>query len=274
MTSKTVEVTVPCSDCGDPFQTPLLAGRRVLFRCPMCGEAALKEDEQRRAEAQVKRQAYYQREWLTSVHGVPRRYQGNDWQGFKFDRGGEEGNEARVRAIREYAESLPVDARPTGAKSLVLASETNGVGKTMLACLLLHTVFKRSDATRFSTPPAQFWSAADVKLRVKNSERYGSKETPEDVFRDFASMWLLVLDDVGKEQLRGAEAAVAYETYFTILNARYNAELPVVLTSNLGFEPWQPEGPSLIDLMGRASVSRLVEMTGGQMYLIEGDDRR
>ena len=38
--------------------------------------------------------------------------------------------------------------------------------------------------------------------------------------------------------------------------------------------PWRDEGPSLIDLMRRASVSRLVEMTGGQMYLIEGDDRR
>ena len=88
-------------------------------------------------------------------------------------------------------------------------------------------------------------------------------------------MWLLVLDDVGKEQLTGAEATFSHEMYYNIINTRYNADLPLVITTNLNFSPWRNDGgPDLVDLMGPGAVSRLVEMTGGQVYIIDGEDRR
>ena len=167
-----------------------------------------------------------------------------------------------------------MDGPPRGAESIILTSETNGVGKTMLACLLLKDLIGRFEEIGRERSPYQFWSVGDVKMRLKVAERFGSEETVEDVYRDYGSMWLLILDDVGKEQLTGAEASYAYEMYFQIINHRYNNDLPVVLTSNLSFEAWRPGGPTMVDLMGRASVSRLREMTRQREYVIEGEDRR
>jgi hypothetical protein len=46
-------------------------------------------------------------------------------------------------------------------------------------------------------------------------------KSSNDVGIDFATMGLLVLDDVGKEKLEGADAAFTYEIYYTIINERY-----------------------------------------------------
>ena len=96
----------------------------------------------------------------------------------------------------------------------------------------------------------------------------------EEVYRDFATVRLLLIDDVGKEKLDGADTAFIQEAYFTIINERYNANLPIILTSNLNFDPWVPGGLCLENIMGRAAVSRLMEMTLGTAYIIEGEDRR
>ena len=197
--------------------------------------------------------------------GIPRRYWGDAWGDFHFDLGGES-NAGRVSALRKYANEFPVDASPAGQKSIILAAKMNGVGKTMLASLIVGEIIGNFEKTGYERCPFQFWSVNNIRMRLKAADRYGSKETQEEVYRDFATMWLLVMDDVGKEQLDGRDAGFTYEMYFNILDQRYNNQLPVVITSNLAPEPWEPGGPCLVDLMGRASVSRLGEMTGGMVY--------
>ena len=263
-----------CEDCGQKFSSPYLAGVTIFRCCADCralrNQAHERDHERRTAESLV----YHRERWLSHPQqGIPVRYRGMTWEDFQFDRGGES-NRRRVQELRQYAQDFPVGGFPKGVKSLVLASEVNGVGKTMLASLMLRDIVERFEQTGRERCPFQFWSVHDVKMRLRSAERFGSTETPEDVYRDFTGMWLLILDDVGKEHLTGADASFAYEMYFAILNHRYNQQLPVVLTSNLSFTPWRKDGPSLVDLMGRASVSRLAEMTGGRVYVIEGEDRR
>ena len=62
--------------------------------------------------------------------------------------------------------------------------------------------------------------------------------------------------------------------YYTILNDRLENRLPTALTSNLNVKPWREGGISLVDVMGSAGVSRLRQMTGDEVYIIEGEDRR
>jgi hypothetical protein len=50
--------------------------------------------------------------------------------------------------------------------------------------------------------------------------------------------------------------------------------LPVVITSNVEYRPFVEGGFTLYDVMGNAGASRLMEMTQGITYLIEGEDRR
>lgn len=269
-----IKVRYPCGDCGQEFDGAMLMGKQVTLYCPGCREKRERAFQLERLQTHAKALAYHRREWLTDPQrGIPRRYQDAVWDDFKFDRGGG-GNRARVEQIRQYAVDFPLTDYPVGAPSLVIARDVNGVGKTLLACLILKDIIGRYEELGREICPFQFWTASDVKLRLKSADRFGSTETQEQVYQDFASMRLLVLDDVGKENLTGADASFSYDMYFTIINRRYNAGLPLVLTSNLNFEPWRAGEPSLVDLMGRASASRLVEMTGGKVYLIEGEDRR
>ena len=158
----------------------------------------------------------------------------------------------------------------------MLASPENGVGKTMLASLILGTLIDRYPDMGREVCPYQFWSVNSIRMRLKAAERFGGRETVEDVYRDFTTMWLLIIDDVGKEQLGAGVASDAFssEMYFNIIDQRYNHQLPLIMTSNLDFHPWNDGETSLVDLMGRASVSRLVEMTDGDTVVIEGSDRR
>lgn len=213
-------------------------------------------------------------EWINDPHrGIPRRYQVATWQDFQFDKGGEN-NRGKVQKLMEYTANFPVDQMPIDVASLLITGEVNGVGKTMLACLMYKDIVNRFQQTGRERCPFQFWTVSRLKQRLRAAERFGGPESVEEVYRDFGSMWLLILDDVGKEKLEGADAGFTFEMYYTIINERYNVQLPVIFTSNLHFQPCSGEGLSLADLMGRAGVSRLMEMTQGTAYVIEGEDRR
>ena len=269
-------VKATCDDCAQQYETSYerFVGSRTRRYCRTCREVGDRAFQVERQELHQKSLAHQRSLWLEHpTIGIPSRYRRHRWEDFLFDQGGE-ANRRRLDLVRQYADEFPVEEYPAGVRSLVLASEMNGVGKTMLACLMLKHIIGRIDENRWERCPFQFWSVGAMKRRLRKAERFGSEESQEDVIRDFATMRLLVLDDVGKEQLTGSEAAFAYDMYFELINARYNAELPVVLTSNLNIHPWHREGQSLVDLMGRASVSRLVEMTKGQVLVIEGQDRR
>lgn len=270
-----VTYTADCEDCGANFTVQIIPGLGKTKWCDACRE-------KRRLEYEAERQAihkaaieYQRREWLQDpTRGKPRRYWDDRWEDFRFDKGGER-NASRVEELRAYAEKFPVDAAPLGQSSLLIASPTNGVGKTMLAGLILSTLVERYDYLGREICPFQFWSVAKVKMRLKTAERFGSKETPEDVYRELTRTWLLILDDVGKEQLGGyGSEMLSAEMYFNIIDQRYNNDLPIILTSNLDFHPWSAGEPCLVDLMGRAAVSRLLEMTRGTVCVIDGEDRR
>ena len=266
-------IIMPCEDCGEEYEGYAYMG--VLSRyCQCCSEKRRRLMEMQEQERRQQSLAHHRNEWLTDPHrGIPPRFQGLSWEDFRFDRGGEN-NRPRVQKLREWAASFPVDRRPDGVSSLLIVSQLNGVGKTMLSGLALQDLIGRFDQIGRERCPFQFWPVGRVRQRLRAAERFSSTESVEEVYRDLANMWLLVLDDVGKEKLEGADVSFSYEMYYNIINERYNNGLPLVITSNLGFEPWSPGGLCLADLVGRAGVSRLMEMTGGSAYLIEGEDRR
>ena len=263
-----------CTDCGQEFTDLTLAGAQFGRYCPDCREQRTRQLELDRQQHHQASLAHHRQEWLSDpVRGIPPRFQGMTWHDFKYDHGGEK-NRRKVEELQDYAASFPVEQMPKGVKSLLVTREVNGVGKTMLACLILQDIINRFDQTAREHSPFQFWSVGRVKQRLRAAERFGSNETVKQVIQNFATMWLLVLDDVGKEKLAGADTAFSCDMYYTIINERYNNRLPIILTSNLSFEPVDRDGLCLTDLVSRAGVSRLMEMTDGTAYVIEGEERR
>src|SRR3990167_6724620 len=72
---------------------------------------------------------------------------------------------------------------------------------------------------------------------------------------------LVILDDVGSEKITDWVA----ETFYLIINRRYNMMYPTIYTSNLSVE-------DLKDKIGDSTVSRIVEMS--QVVELTGSDRR
>ena len=263
-----------CADCGEEFSPIVYPGLAVLDYCASCRDRRREEqevDHQRRLQEGLARDRMG---WITDhQRGIPPKYQNLTWDDFRFDRGGE-GNREKVQELREYAATFPVEGPTHGTRSLVLARDQWGVGKTMLACLVLKDIINRFEQRGRERCPFHFCPITRVKMRLRAAERYGGTESVEKVYEELTTTWLLVLDDVGKERLEGADLSLVHEMYFHILNERYNLELPVIITSNVGFSPWAEGGVTLQEIMGGAAADRLIGMAGGTAYIIEGESWR
>ena len=271
-----IRLVATCDDCGQEFNAKAALAVQAFTRtrqplhCPFCRAKQVRQDQfeqTRRHEASL---TYWRGEWL-SHSGVPFAYRSKN-----FDNYDHALNEPRVALLRAYVEAFPVDRRPTNYPSLIITSRNNGVGKTHLSCATLQGIISRFENLAYEHTPFRFYTAPALKHRILDAQRFTSKDTLVTVYAELESLWLLVLDDVGKEKLTGADAGTMGEIYFSIINDRYNAGLPLVLTSNLGFEPWEAGGLCLEDVIGWAACSRLKEMTGspGQQIVIAGEDRR
>ena len=135
-----------------------------------------------------------------------------------------------------------------------------GRGKTHLACAIAKGWAELGRAFRFATAQQLL---GDLRACYDGSMREA------DVLRDYSSVPLLVLDDLGKE----VPTAWALSRLFQVVDARYNEGLPTVYTSQLSprgmGERIAGEGsPEL----GDAIVSRIVGTCNTRH--LEGPDRR
>ena len=261
-----------CDDCNQEYdatgQTVIerFASSAKRFLCPQCRKGLLKERELQFESQRLESLAYMRDEQCKKV--IPPKFAAERLHTFDPT-----GNERSFERIFEYVDKFP-DGLPRGYDSLYISSQNNGVGKTHLACAITHELIQRLKEHR-QVSPYQFIEAIRLKIAIHRGQAFGAKRSAEDIYEDAFSYWLLVLDDVGKEKLTPADAAFAFEIYYTIINERYNRCLPLIITSNLPFqEPWVAGGMTLQDLIGPAAVSRLREMCRGEIIVIQGEDRR
>jgi len=165
----------------------------------------------------------------------------------------------------DYASGLNLE-KPIGYPSLILYSVANGVGKTHLAIAIANVAIDNwSGDFHHGACPIHFESGPGVIRRIRATYSIGPDvyhEREEDVYAQLRSVKLLILDDVGKEH----PSDHTREVYFYIIDERYKAGLPVVITSNL---PLEGE-TSLCDLMGSSTVDRLIGMTRGRIIELKG----
>ena len=271
-----IRLTAICADCGQEFNAKAALAVQAFTRkrqplyCHFCRAKMVRQGQVEQTRRHEVTLAYWRNEWLSKA-GLPFAYLLKN-----FDNYDPAFNEPRVALLRAYVEAFPVDQRPTNYPSLIITARNNGVGKTHLSCAMLQGIIARFENLAYEHSPFRFYTAPALKHRILDAQRFTSKDTLVTVYEELASLWLLILDDVGKEKLTGADAGTMGEIYFSIINDRYNAGLPLVLTSNLGFEPWEAGGLCLEDVIGWAACSRLKEMTGspGQQIVIAGEDRR
>lgn len=170
-----------------------------------------------------------------------------------------------------YADEFPLSKRPYGYPSLALTSKKSwGVGKTHLACSIIHRILNRWDGEEIVNP-VLFITEPDLfrSIRATYNFSYDEKrwrESEEDIINRLCRVSLLVLDDVGKEET--TDTRFVQRVLYAIIDGRYKNMLPMVITANL-------DKDGLASHLGgsrgnEASFDRLVEMCHGKIIQMDG----
>lgn len=115
---------------------------------------------------------------------------------------------AKDKAL-EYVENIE-ELLKTGTNLFLVGAGCVGTGKTHLACAIAHEVIAKNI-------PAKFINVTSMIAEIK--ENFDTSE--------FASVDLLIIDDLGKE--KGTNWVC--ETIYSIINQRYEAMKPTVITT-------------------------------------------
>jgi DNA replication protein DnaC len=157
-----------------------------------------------------------------------------------------------VRVVRRYVED--VDANLDAGRGLWFTGDV-GTGKTTLAMLVSRAAL---DAGR----SVAIYSLPRLLAEIRTTFDEGAEGSHLELLERLARVDLLHVDDVGAE--RTSEWVL--EQLYSIVNARYEDERAMVITTNLDHE-------ELRDQIGERTVSRLIEICGDPLPLY-GHDRR
>lgn len=164
----------------------------------------------------------------------------------------------RALAARAVADARAENPRVQHGPSLLLRGGT-GTGKTHHVYAAIRTLWLSGVDCRWIVK-----TAADLLAELRPS---GAGEA---AFARHAKVPLLCLDDLGAH----AVTEWTTDTLFRLINARYEAQLPIVVTSNLPMVSRDKAAVTLTDRLGDRISSRLVEMARTFQVPLKGEDRR
>lgn len=260
-----------CKFCGKPIPWEGWSwGAKVDFypnvpvcKCADAQEEArwLQEQERNRQEQEKERKRMERFEakvrQIAAESGMEKKFLSRRFSEFQVV----PGNREAFTACKAFANAFPPDAEKE--KNSLYIHGPMGVGKTHLAASVANELIHRGD-------PVICMTARQIFTKIRNTyNREGMTE--HEILETFEKAPLLIIDDLGKEPATEWSTS----TLFEIVNARYEATLPTIITSNY----------SLPDLTRRlvarntgdsttaaATVDRLKEMC--RIYQITGDSWR
>ena len=175
---------------------------------------------------------------------------------YKFDNFEVNSNNKKVyQSLKNYSEKLVNEVE---RKGLILVGN-NGVGKTHLACSIANELIKNGI-------PIIYGTLINLLAELKNTYDVYNNISEMKIIKLYEKVDLLIINDLGKEK----PSEWGLEKLFTIINSRYENNLPVIITTNY-------DQNSLIDRLSingeietaKSIISRLYEMC----YLVKIEDR-
>lgn len=175
---------------------------------------------------------------------------------YKFDNFEVNSNNKKVyQSLKNYSEKLVNEVE---RKGLILVGN-NGVGKTHLACSIANELIKNGI-------PIIYGTLINLLAELKNTYDVYNNISEMKIIKLYEKVDLLIIDDLGKEK----PSEWGLEKLFTIINSRYENNLPVIITTNY-------DQKSLINRLSingeietvKSIISRLYEMC----YLVKIEDR-
>lgn len=163
-------------------------------------------------------------------------------------------NEKVFNNLKSYSERL---VNCIEKKELILVGN-NGVGKTHIACSIANKLIENGI-------PVIYGTLINLLAELRNSYDTDNNISEMEIIKLYENVALLIIDDLGKEK----PSEWGLEKLFTIINSRYENNLPVIITTNYNQN-------SLVERLrldgeietAKSIISRLYEMC----YLVKIDD--
>ena len=168
-------------------------------------------------------------------------------------------------AAKKYVEGI-IKAWAGGqwSKGFLLYSKSIGIGKTHLAIAAARWYVLHVTPKRWDQPLLAIWNMPSYIKALKNSyddKINGGTSALQKSAREPA---LLVIDDAGAEYALAGDWLA--DIYYDIMDARWLARAPVIVTTNLDIVP-------LTKKLGDRAMSRMISITGKPVKL-DGEDYR
>ena len=257
-----------CEQCGSEFEAHIskignitLTGNKL---CDKCGEMQKLKREQEEKEHKEYEARKLHDEWRVRS-GIPLRFRNERFETYKVNHL----NKKAFSMCKEYADNFPIDYNKDYKSLGIFSKGVWGVGKTHLACAIGHVVIDKWSSSWRDSSPVYYVTEPELFTRIRSTFNH-SGETELEVYKQLANVPLLIIDDIGKEDV--SDPRFVQRVWFTIINQRYDNLKPVVFTANLN-----PD--ELANHLGgsrnnEASFDRLLEMMGGVCYEIQGKSYR
>jgi DNA replication protein DnaC len=228
-----------CEFCGAPRYTKGFSFGGRVFWFPggpdicTCHEAVAAH-EQAEAERQAREEAERKAEEDYKLREKVRRIVGESGMGERFQRRtfetleNTEDNSVAIRTAKRYADTfqslLPRRDESEPGRNGLFISGPAGTGKTLIAAAIANQLIKTGT-------PVICMTMIDLLERIKRTFSRGDVDEGS-VLRIYKTVPLLVIDDLGKE----VPSEWAVTTIYNIINGRYEAMLPTIVTTNYGNE--------------------------------------
>ena len=179
-------------------------------------------------------------------------------KGYMFDNfRTDQTNERAFRKAKKFANEVLLRK----SKSLIITGNV-GTGKTHIAASIANYLIQNEVRVIFGT-------LINLLGEVKDTYKNDGK-TESDIIEKYSKVPLLIIDDLGKEK----PSEWTLEKLFTIINNRYENNLPVVITTNYNREQLRERLANNQNyIIADSIISRLYQMCAG-INLVGSDKRK